>query len=472
MKIFTKDIVNCVLLFLISIYLFHPEFSVISLLIFGGFLAFSGYISSRGYGCLSFFIIPIVAIFTIIIANGINNASAENTIFYILAAAGVTLIVNSSAMISIAGLAMIGIYLTLLPVMSSYGDSLFFIILFLIWIMFKYKKVNIVSITLFTVLCVMIIAFVPSIENRSWGLTAYGTETEIEEQVQEQEFESENQYSVADQLEGTDITKIKINNEMNDIDMQKLLPEASLLIILSLGAFIMGYMFWKASSIKGFWKAFTIGLLLIVFVVGIRFLVILIFKNSQAFSVAEGLSFGQGFSTESGDMPNISLHSIPVSEYKEVEVTIPEGFRIFIVFGLTTLAVLILGYIIYSMFSKTREREKREVVEEIPENVPLYPLEKLPVFSMTKKYILGAYWWIRRKYFAGMHHLTPYELTEHEIINKMDSQEFVNVFNHLTEVYVNVHYGNKTVDTNVYKDFESSISKVNDYLSDFQGKWE
>ncbi len=471
MKIFIKAVFTCVLLFLISIYLFHPEFSIISLLIFGGLLAFAGYISSKGYGCLSVFILPIVIIFTIVIANGVNKASADNTIFYILAAIGVALIVNSSTMFSITGLASIGVYLTLLPVLNRNADSLFFVILLLIWITFRYKKANLVSITFFTVLCVMIIALVPNVENNLLGLTQRGMNVESKERILKEETESAEQHQVTGQTEDTGGTKLKVSNEIGNIDMKKLLPEGSLLIILSLGAFIMGYMFWKASSIKGFWKAFIIGLLLIVFVVGIRFLVIFIFKNTQGLEIAEGLSFGQGYSVETGKMPTISLDPVPESDYKEIEVVIPRGFHIFIVFGLTTLGILLLGYIIYTMFSRTDEK-KQEEVEEIPENVPLYPLEKLPAFSMSKRYILGAYWWVRRKYFEGLHHLTPYELLENEIINESDAQSFVKAFTYMTEVYVRVHYGNKNIDRNIYKDFESSINKVYNHLTDINKKQE
>lgn len=452
--------------------MFHPEFSLISLLIFGGFLTFMGFISSKGYGCFSIFLIPIVIIFSIIIANGVNKASAENTIYYILAATGITLIVNASTVFSITGLALIGIYLTLLPVLGSYGDSLFFIILILVWVALKYKKVNIVSITVFTVLCGIIIAFMPVVESNFIDFAQYTNETETEEHLQEQRPDIAEVYPGSDQSEGAERTRIRLNNELDDIDMENLLPEGSLLIILSLGAFIMGYMFWKASSIKGFWKAFAIGLLLIVFIVGIRFLLILFIENFQGLTITEGLSFGQGFSGETGDAPIISLQPFQASDYREVEVNIPRGFHVFIVIGLTTLGVLLMGFIIHSMLSKSREGKRHEKVEEVPESVPLFSLKEFPAFSKTREYILGAYWWIRRKYFAGMHHLTPYELFEREISKEMNLEEFNEAFSYLTEVYVNIHYGNKTIDEVTCRNFEKALLKVDNYLTNLETKQE
>jgi hypothetical protein len=432
-----------------------------------------GFISSRGYGCFSIFLIPIVIIFSIIIANGVNKASTENTIYYILAATGITLIVNASTMFSITGLTLIGIYLTLLPVLGGYGDSLFFIILILVWVALKYKKVNIVSVTVFTVLCVMIIAFMPDVESNFIDFTRRTTETETEEHLQEQKPDIAELYPGSDQSEDTGRTRIKLNNELGDIDMQNLLPEGSLLIILSLGAFIMGYMFWKASSIKGFWKAFSIGLLLIVFIVGIRFLLILFIENSRGLTIAEGLSFGQGLSGEIGDAPIISLQPLQAGDYREVEVTIPRGFHVFIVIGLTTLGVLLMGFIIHSMLSKSWEGKRREKgEEEVPESVPLFSLKEFPTFSKTREYILGAYWWIRRKYFAGMHHLTPYELFEREISKEMNLEEFKEAFSYLTEVYVNIHYGNKTVDEVTCRNFEKALLKVDNYLTNLETKQE
>jgi hypothetical protein len=234
----------------------------------------------------------------------------------------------------------------------------------------------------------------------------------------------------------------------------------------------MGYMFWKASSIKGFWKAFAIGLLLIVFIVGIRFLLILFIENFQGLTITEGLSFGQGFSGETGDAPIISLQPFQASDYREVEVNIPRGFHVFIVIGLTTLGVLLMGFIIHSMLSKSREGKRHEKVEEVPESVPLFSLKEFPAFSKTREYILGAYWWIRRKYFAGMHHLTPYELFEREISKEMNLEEFNEAFSYLTEVYVNIHYGNKTVDEVMCRNFEKALLKVDNYLTNLETKQE
>ena len=234
----------------------------------------------------------------------------------------------------------------------------------------------------------------------------------------------------------------------------------------------MGYMFWRATSIKGFWKAFIIGILLIVFIVGIRFLLILIIENTQGLNVAEGLNFGQGLSGETGDAPIISFQPIQASEYREIEVTIPKGFHVFVVLGLTTLGVLLMGYIIYSLLSKTNERKEQEKEEEIPESIPLFSLKELPAFSATREYILGAYWWVRRKYFAGMHHLTPYELYEVEINDEISSEKLREAFNYMTEVYINVHYGNKDVDESTYRNFEEALLKVNGHLTEREGKQE
>lgn len=454
-------------------YLFHPEFSLISLLIFGGFLTFMGFISSRGYGCFSIFLIPLVIIFSIIIANGVNKASAENTIYYILAATGITLIVNASTVFSIIGLTLIGIYLTLLPVLGGYGDSLFFIILILVWVTLKYKKVNIVSITVFTVLCVMIIAFMPDVKSNFIDFVQYTSGTETEEHIQEQKPDIAEVYAGSDQSEGSGRTRIKLNNELGDFDMQNLLPEGSLLIILSLGAFIMGYMFWKASSIKGFWKAFAIGLLLIVFIVGIRFLLILFIENYRGLTISEGLSFGQGLSGETGDAPIISLQPLQARDYREVEITIPKGFHVFIAVGLTTLGVLLMGFIIHTMLSKSgKDKRLEKGGEEVPESVPLFSLKEFPAFSKTREYILGAYWWIRRKYFAGMHHLTPYELFEREISREMNLEEYKEAFNYLTDVYVNIHYGNRIVDEVTCRNFEKALLEVDNYLTNLETKQE
>lgn len=73
-------------------------------------------------------------------------------------------------------------------------------------------------------------------------------------------------------------------------------------------------------------------------------------------------------------------------------------------------------------------------------------------FEASERFVFEAYWWFRRKYFPGLHHLTPYE-----ILNLEGSFE---AFERLTDTYVILRYANKKLEPEEIRNFYTSLLKT------------
>lgn len=110
------------------------------------------------------------------------------------------------------------------------------------------------------------------------------------------------------------------------------------------------------------------------------------------------------------------LHTSSNATVITVEGEPVSGSKMNLVKILDTMAIVLLtavtATILYSIFktAKLKAPQTEQIKEQIPEDVHVYPLDQIPQFEPTEKFLLGAYWWLRRKYFSNLHHLTPYEI--------------------------------------------------------------
>ncbi|MFN3283006.1 MAG: hypothetical protein ACK40Q_02050, partial [Pseudothermotoga sp.] len=74
---------------------------------------------------------------------------------------------------------------------------------------------------------------------------------------------------------------------------------------------------------------------------------------------------------------------------------------------------------------------------------------KIPEFEPTEKFILGAYWWLRRKYFSNLHHLTPLE-----ILAVTGEQENLSI---VTDSYVKLRYAHQEMTQQQMKVFYENL---------------
>lgn len=77
-------------------------------------------------------------------------------------------------------------------------------------------------------------------------------------------------------------------------------------------------------------------------------------------------------------------------------------------------------------------------------------------FETSERFVAEAYWWFRRKYFPGLHHLTPYE-----ILNLKSSSE---AFRKLTDTYVSLRYANKKLEPEEIRNFYTNLLEICDLL--------
>lgn len=77
-------------------------------------------------------------------------------------------------------------------------------------------------------------------------------------------------------------------------------------------------------------------------------------------------------------------------------------------------------------------------------------------FDPSERFVVEGYWWLRKRFFAGFDHLTPYE-----ILNVKDPYE---PLRKLTEIYVKLRYGNKRLTSKEIEAFHEHLLKTVDWL--------
>ncbi|WP_448522451.1 hypothetical protein [Pseudothermotoga sp.] len=77
-------------------------------------------------------------------------------------------------------------------------------------------------------------------------------------------------------------------------------------------------------------------------------------------------------------------------------------------------------------------------------------------FDPSEHFVVEGYWWLRKRFFAGFDHMTPYE-----ILNVKDPYE---PFKKLTDIYVELRYGNKRLTREEIEEFRDHLLKTVEWL--------
>ncbi len=77
-------------------------------------------------------------------------------------------------------------------------------------------------------------------------------------------------------------------------------------------------------------------------------------------------------------------------------------------------------------------------------------------FDPSERFVVEGYWWLRKRFFAGFDHLTPYE-----ILSVKDPYE---PFRKLTDIYVKLRYANERLTNEEIEEFHEHLLKAVEWL--------
>ncbi len=432
-----ERLLTIVLLSLVSFYLFSSSMPVWATLVFVGLTLLAFILLSWDLGCSMVFIFPVILLTSFILA-GIIKIEFLSSIMFALLATALVLTFASNGLISISSLIFIGVYLSLAKPHGTVIDLLYFGSVLGIWYLSKSKLFNLKIISIY-VLSVLIIAavfyginFVPLKPVLS-SILAHQ-----EQQIQKQNQETGQIFSMRTSQKQYNSKKSFLTEFIDKVWFPvTLLLFGSLLFIFSLNNF----------GIKGTLKLFVFGMLIFTVLMSSLSLFLRFIKPSE--STFQQIT--QQESTEQHQEVYQPLSSATIvvenSQTEKSKINITPILDV-----ISTSALLLVTFIlVYSILKNIPQKGSYEQKshENIPQDIEFYPLESIPEYEPSERFILGAYWWLRRKYFPQHHHLTPFE-----ILKVAEKQENLSV---MTNTYVKLRYAKQTLSEQEMKAFYENL---------------
>ncbi len=418
-----------------------------SLLPFWGSIAissiavFATILLSGNLGCSMILTLPLL-LFGAIFISGALKLEFSTALLVALSAILTTLIYTGDNFLSIGAMFGLGIYMAFAKPHHPLVDSFMFVAIIASWYVVKIRKVNSKRL-----LQLFLVAIILSIS--VWKLDVYplrsiiATLPNFEEKTAEQQIQIEERIST-----GTRILH-RTTQETGSNWLSKLVEKIWMpMILLLFGVFLFSFSITNF-GVKGTLKLFLLGVLLFTIFTTITSMVFRLIKPRQDLFLLE-----QSYSTSLEGEDDVER--LMISRQVMVEEAVERSRRNFtIIMDLLTLALLVFTSVLVVVYvlrsRKNLALEPKEVKDSrIPEDVDLYPLDKVPEFVPTEEFVKAAYWWMRRKYFQNLHHLTPRELI------KSFGQKLV-AFERLTAVYEKVRYSGRNVNREEIEEFYQNL---------------
>lgn len=362
--------------------------------------------------------------------------------------------------ISISGLVMLGIFLTIYKFSPPIVNFAIFFVTIVSWLILK-RKLSKRTLLLLILSALFIVPFINSLDFsllNSLGNNQEKTFQDNSTQLDDHEFRNSN------------LLETRINNHSYFFEKPSLTYTAfesnylEFLISFTLIVFglFLSFVVIKILKSKEGIRNLLLSFLYFTVLIGFLVFIFLMVKDIEYSRISLGTN---SFTSNIHQImyPDLSNNSNSVFEKK-----IDFGLLSFFIKALEISGIFMLSlisfYLLFYLFKFVHEfkvTNSGEKEKDIPENVKMIPLDQFPALNYTKEYIVSAYWWLRRKYFGNMNFLTPYELLDK--IKKVESVDF-EAFKHLTECYVLVHFGNKQISRSDFKAFDSNLRKISDSL--------
>lgn len=434
-RVFEK-ILSYIILSIIAFYIFSSPLPLWSGLLLVVLTVFLTVLLNSDLGCSIVLILPLIFITNTVIAGILKTDFFESMLLSFVAMA-LILIFTSSGMISITSLIFLGVYLSLVRPHGTVPDLLFFGVLTGIWYVGKAKAFNFKVALLYIALILLISALFSRINVLPLKPILSAIPTVRENQRQEQPQE---QIIVRKSQRQQESQKTKLTEFIDKIWFPVILTLFGILLFtFTLGNF----------GIKGTLRLLILGALFFAIVVSSLSLLLRLIKPSE--KGFEELSQIEQSITQNEQNLQISSNATVITVEDEGINKSKVNFMSILDMITVILLLVVTGTIIYSIFKTAglKAPQAEKIQEQIPEDVHIYPLDKIPEFEPTEKFILGAYWWLRRKYFSNLHHLTPLE-----ILAMTGEQENLSI---VTDSYVKVRYANQEMTQQQMKVFYENM---------------
>ncbi|MFN4190066.1 MAG: hypothetical protein ACK4E2_03605 [Pseudothermotoga sp.] len=435
-RVFEK-ILSYVILSIIAFYIFSSPLPLWAGLLLAALTVFLTVVMNSDLGCSIVLILPLIFITNTVIA-GILKTDFFESILLSFVAVALILIFTSSGMISITSLIFLGVYLSLVRPHGTVLDLLFFGVLTGIWYAGKAKTFNFKVALLYIALILLISALFSQVNVFPLKPILSAIPTVRENQRQEQ---SQEQIII--------VRKSQRQQESQKNKLTEFIDKIWFPVILTLFGILLFTFTLGNFGIKGTLKLLILGALFFAIVVSSLSLLFRLIKPSE--KGFEELSQIEQSITQNEQNLQISSNATVITVEDEGMNKSKVNFMSILDMITVVLLLVVTGTIIYSIFKTARLKapQAEKIQEQIPEDVHIYPLDKIPEFEPTEKFILGAYWWLRRKYFSNLHHLTPLE-----ILAVTKEQENLSI---VTDSYVKLRYAHQEMTQQQMKVFYENM---------------
>lgn len=456
----------------LSFYLFGGEFSLSSTVVLTVLMVLIALKSVSQMGCSLLLSIPFSIIVMVFFTTGVEELQAKESVAFIMMFTAVILIISEKRLVSGFGVFLLGIALTINPILGVPMDIVAFLLVLLGWLLIHSQTIPLHVFILLTLISSMIILITGNLEISPTNMISELFKPTSSATIVGSPPVSDNQITFSIQPEGSNSSRYTSNIPETPATYKKFedkLSDFVVLLLLIVGASTMLVLYARATRIKGFWNSLIIGAVVFVLVLSLAIMGFMYLREQPDKPV-----FGAAVPNEEPGYtgaPSANLNSQPIekdNKEKGIEDTVPLigiTLRSFLTIGTVIVgvvfAILLFSFLIRILKEKKEKEQPEEAPEEIPEGIILYPLDEVPAFSPTVNYILGAYWWLRRKYYSGFHHLTPYELLEKE-----KESDFEKNLKLVTELYVLVKYAGREPLHRDLESFHKNLLKIVNTLSE------
>ncbi|MEJ5229608.1 MAG: hypothetical protein WHT65_06365 [Pseudothermotoga sp.] len=427
---------------LVAFYIFSSLMPLWANLILVALTVFCTLLLTWDIGCSTVLILPVIFITTFVI-SGIVKIEFFSAMVLVFVITSLVLISTSDGVLSMSSLVFLGIYFSLATPHGRVFDLLCFGLLIGFWYANKSKLFNL-KVALMYIVATVLVAVGFARVNLFPLKSVLSSIPEPQKQESPEKIQSQEQILVM--TKSSDQQESSKKSWLTDFIDKVWFP-----IVLILFGILLFTFSVTNFGVKGTLKLLLLGLLIFTVSISALSLVFRFIKPTER--VSEQFLSLQENEQQAQESYQVSQEAtvliVEDSNTKKSLTNIQTILDWISVFSLAIMSVVL----VYSIF-KVSERMKLPLKDEqigLPEDVVVYPLDKIPEYENTETYVLGAYWWLRRKYFPQHHNMTPYE-----ILSLTDRDEDLSV---MTNIYVKVRYAKQTISEQDIKTFHEHFLK-------------
>lgn len=350
------------------------------------------------------------------------------------------------------------LYASFVPVINRVMDALIIGIALMGWYFWKTHKFS--TLWLVAVLCGLLLVAGIMSDNHFSVINVISEETSKTPPLQDMQSDQKTRYD-ENHIELVDSVKTSVKTSGKSSAVASFVERIWIPLFLSLVTLTTAGVILRYFGLKRTAKLFLLGLVLFsLAIAGLRVILSAVDTLRSESIQNEGIAFAD----ESSSFSKTSPDSVSQPSEEKVQTLTLKTRGLFTFFDITAPGILLLvsGFLVYYAVRFFRNaRVPSEIPEEgVPKDVVILPIDEIPSFECSRQAIFAIYWWIRRKYFPGRHHLTPNEILD---VQDEPSKELMSI----TEIYTKLRYaGQKLTDSDcdIFKEsFLSFVLKKEQY---------